>query len=68
MANKEWGHEAVFEDEDFVAAGQLIIAPGGRKPSRRVNDNTYVCKSLFYELCRSILIISFRFSTSLKVR
>ena len=34
--------QKIFGDGDFMAAGQLIIPPGGKKPSKGSKDNTYV--------------------------
>ena len=41
-ANNDWFFQKVFGDGDFIAAGQLIIPPKGRKPSKGTKDNTYV--------------------------
>jgi hypothetical protein len=41
-ANHDWFFQKVFGDGDFIAAGQLIIPPKGRKPSKGTKDNTYV--------------------------
>jgi centromere protein C len=41
-ANNDWYFQKVFGDGDFIAAGQLIIPPKGRKPSKGAKDNTYV--------------------------
>jgi hypothetical protein len=40
--NNDWFFHKVFDDGDFIAAGQLIIPPKGRKPSKGTKDNTYV--------------------------
>jgi len=34
--------QKIFGDGDFMAAGQLIIPPGGKKPSKGSKDNTYI--------------------------
>lgn len=47
-ANNDWYFQKVFGDGEFIAAGQLIIPPKGRKPSKGTKDNTYV------RLCLSI--------------
>jgi centromere protein C len=41
-AGDEWFFQKVFGDADFIAAGQLIIPPKSRKPSKGAKDNTYV--------------------------
>lgn len=41
-ANSDWLFEKVFGDSDFVAAGQLLIPPECRKPTKATKDNTYV--------------------------
>lgn len=41
-ANNDWFFQKVFGDGEFIAAGQLIIPPKGRKPSKGSKDNTYV--------------------------
>ncbi|KAK1230975.1 mitotic fidelity of chromosome transmission- protein [Marasmius sp. AFHP31] len=38
----EWEFQKIFGDEQFIAAGQLLIPPKGRKPSKTTKDNTYV--------------------------
>lgn len=44
-ANSDWLFEKVFGDSDFVAAGQLLIPPECRKPTKATKDNTYVKSS-----------------------
>ncbi|KAF9053118.1 Mif2/CENP-C like-domain-containing protein [Panaeolus papilionaceus] len=41
-ADHNWSFDKIFGDDDFIAAGQLIIPPQGRKPSKAAKDNTYV--------------------------
>ncbi|PPR02203.1 hypothetical protein CVT24_011430 [Panaeolus cyanescens] len=41
-ADQSWLFANIFQDDGFIAAGQLVIPPGGRKPRKAVNDNTYV--------------------------
>ncbi|KAJ6526231.1 Mif2/CENP-C like-domain-containing protein [Mycena vulgaris] len=41
-ANNEWFFQKIFGDGDFVAAGQLVIPPKGRKPSKHTKDNTFI--------------------------
>lgn len=48
-ANNDWFFQKVFGDGEFIAAGQLIIPPKGRKPSKGTKDNTYV--RLYVILC-----------------
>jgi len=40
-ARDNWSFDKVFNDDDFIAAGQLVIPPKGRKPSKQAKDNTY---------------------------
>jgi centromere protein C len=37
----DWSFDKIFNDGDFIAAGQLVIPPKGRKPSKQAKDNTY---------------------------
>ncbi|KAJ7785791.1 Mif2/CENP-C like-domain-containing protein, partial [Mycena metata] len=37
-----WSFEKIFGDGDFMAAGQLVIPPGKRKPAKGTKDNTYI--------------------------
>jgi hypothetical protein len=46
-----WSFDKIFGDDEFIAAGQLIIPPKGRKPSKAAKDNTYV--SFFFPLSLS---------------
>ncbi|KXN91457.1 Centromere protein 3 [Leucoagaricus sp. SymC.cos] len=41
-AKSDWSFEKVFGDSDFVAAGQLLIPPDCRKPTKATKDNTYI--------------------------
>ena len=41
-ANSSWMFDKIFGDDEFIAAGQLVIPPRGRKPSKAAKDNTYV--------------------------
>ncbi|TFK36420.1 Mif2/CENP-C like-domain-containing protein [Crucibulum laeve] len=41
-ANNDWSFDKIFGDGEFIAAGQLVIPPGGRKPSKATKDNTYI--------------------------
>ncbi|KAF7778435.1 hypothetical protein Agabi119p4_2780 [Agaricus bisporus var. burnettii] len=38
----EWSYERIFGDSEFLAAGQILIPPDCRKPSKGTNDNTYI--------------------------
>jgi hypothetical protein len=40
--NNDRFFQKVFGDGEFIAAGQLVIPPKGRKPSKGTKDNTYV--------------------------
>ncbi|KAF8801665.1 hypothetical protein BYT27DRAFT_7173908 [Phlegmacium glaucopus] len=40
--NHNWSFDKIFGDDDFMAAGQLIIPPDSIKPSKAAKDNTYV--------------------------
>ncbi|KAF8213564.1 Mif2/CENP-C like-domain-containing protein [Mycena galopus ATCC 62051] len=37
-----WSFEKIFGDGDFMAAGQLVIPEGKRKPGKGTKDNTYI--------------------------
>ncbi|KAJ7169423.1 Mif2/CENP-C like-domain-containing protein [Mycena filopes] len=37
-----WSFEKIFGDGDFMAAGQLVIPAGKRKPGKGTKDNTYI--------------------------
>ncbi|KAJ7029408.1 Mif2/CENP-C like-domain-containing protein [Mycena alexandri] len=41
-ANNEWFFQKIFGDGDFIAAGQIVIPPKGRKPSKPSKDNTFI--------------------------
>lgn len=41
-ANNEFAFQKIFGDGEFIAAGQLLIPVGGKKPSKGTKDNTYV--------------------------
>lgn len=41
-SDHSWSFDKIFGDDEFIAAGQLIIPPRGRKPSKAAKDNTYV--------------------------
>jgi centromere protein C len=38
----DWSYQKILWDADFIAAGQLVIPPKCRKPSKATKDNTYV--------------------------
>jgi hypothetical protein len=40
--NSKYMFQKIFGDGDFIAAGQLIIPPGEKKPAKPTKDNTYV--------------------------
>ncbi|KAJ7275508.1 Mif2/CENP-C like-domain-containing protein, partial [Mycena haematopus] len=37
-----WSFQKIFGDADFMAAGQLVIPVGKRKPGKGTKDNTYI--------------------------
>ncbi|KAF5373880.1 hypothetical protein D9758_000637 [Tetrapyrgos nigripes] len=41
-ANNEWLFQKIFGDDQFIAAGQLVIPVEGKKPSKSTKDNTYI--------------------------
>ncbi|KAJ6519365.1 Mif2/CENP-C like-domain-containing protein [Mycena sanguinolenta] len=41
-ADDAWSFQKIFGDGDFMAAGQLIVPVGKRKPSKGTKDNTYI--------------------------
>ncbi|KAJ7193796.1 Mif2/CENP-C like-domain-containing protein [Mycena pura] len=41
-ANNAWFFQKIFGDGDFIAAGQILIPPRGRKPSKPSKDNTFI--------------------------
>ena len=36
-----WLFDRIFADDEFIAAGQLIIPPGGCRPNKSARDATY---------------------------
>ncbi|KAF8176019.1 Mif2/CENP-C like-domain-containing protein [Pholiota molesta] len=48
--DRSWSFDKIFGDDEFIAAGQLIIPPRGRKPSKAAKDNTYI----FYVLSGAV--------------
>ncbi|THH12011.1 hypothetical protein EW145_g281 [Phellinidium pouzarii] len=40
--NNDFSYQKIFGDGEFIAAGQLILPVGGKKPSKGTKDNTYV--------------------------
>ncbi|KAJ7706854.1 Mif2/CENP-C like-domain-containing protein [Mycena rosella] len=61
-ANNEWFFQKVFNDPDFVAAGQLLIPPKGRKPSKQTKDNTFIFfvieGAVNLKVCETSLIVA----------
>ena len=49
-ANSNYMFQKVFGDNDFIAAGQILIPPGEQKPAKPAKDNTYVRITLFRSL------------------
>jgi len=41
-SGQDWFFQKVFGDGEFIAAGQLVIPPGKKKPSKGTKDNSYV--------------------------
>jgi centromere protein C len=41
-----WSFEKTLGDGDFMAAGQVVIPVGKRKPGKATKDNTYVGRAL----------------------
>ena len=41
-ANANFLFQKAFGDSDFMAAGQLVIPPGGSKPTKSTKDNAFV--------------------------
>ena len=37
-AKENFKFQKIFGEADFMAAGQLVIPPGGKKPTKRTND------------------------------
>ncbi|KAF7331878.1 Methionine aminopeptidase [Mycena kentingensis (nom. inval.)] len=42
QGSSQWSYQRIFGDGDFIAAGQIVIPPNGRKPSKPSKDNTYI--------------------------
>ncbi|KAK7055657.1 Mif2/CENP-C like-domain-containing protein, partial [Favolaschia claudopus] len=40
--NSSWSFEKIFQDSEFIAAGQMVIERNARKPVRSSNDNTFI--------------------------
>ncbi|KAK6980507.1 Mif2/CENP-C like-domain-containing protein [Favolaschia claudopus] len=40
--NCSWSFEKIFQDAEFIAAGQMVIERNARKPVRPSNDNTFI--------------------------
>ncbi|KAG6336925.1 hypothetical protein ID866_2163 [Astraeus odoratus] len=41
-ANSSWFFQKIFGEGDFIAAGEMLIPPDGKKPSKSSKDNAYV--------------------------
>lgn len=41
-ANSNWFFQKIFGEGDFIAAGEMVIPPEGKKPSKSSKDNAYV--------------------------
>ena len=66
-ANNEFAFQKIFGDGEFIAAGQLLIPVGGKKPSKGTKDNTYVSliHTTFNFLAQCLFV---RYSMSLRAR
>lgn len=42
VGNSNWLFHKIFGEDDFIAAGLILIPPQGRKPSKAAKDNAYV--------------------------
>ncbi|KAJ7154180.1 Mif2/CENP-C like-domain-containing protein [Mycena filopes] len=61
-ANNEWFFQKIFGDGDFIAAGQIVIPPKGRKPSKPSKDNTFIFfvieGAVNLKVCETSLIVA----------
>ncbi|KAK7064625.1 CENP-C-C domain-containing protein [Favolaschia claudopus] len=61
-SDDEWSFQKVFSDADFMAAGQIVIPSGHRKPGKNTKDNTYIFfvleGAVNVVVCETALIIS----------
>jgi len=62
VANNEWFFQKIFGDGDFIAAGQIVIPPKGRKPRKSSKDNTFIFLviegAVNLKVCETSLIIA----------
>jgi centromere protein C len=42
VANQKFMFQKMFGDANYMAAGHLVIPPGGVKPSKSTSDNSFV--------------------------
>ncbi|RXW15687.1 hypothetical protein EST38_g10161 [Candolleomyces aberdarensis] len=42
LDNRSWSFHRIFENDGFIAAGQLVIPPNSLKPSKATKNNTYI--------------------------
>lgn len=42
VGNSNWLFHKIFGEDDFIAAGLILIPPQGRKPSKAAKDNAYI--------------------------
>ena len=65
-ANSNWFFQKIFGEGDFIAAGEMVIPPEGKKPSKSSKDNAYVSSGISIDTVH--LFIAFRCSMLSKVR
>ena len=41
--NNDFLFQKIFGEDDFIAAGVVLIPPGKVKPTKSSRDNAYVC-------------------------
>jgi centromere protein C len=56
--NDEFQFQKIFGDAGFIAAGQLLIPPGGKKPSKNTKDNSYVSGLRSFTTTTSLSILT----------
>lgn len=61
-ANSNWFFQKIFGEGDFIAAGEMVIPPEGKKPSKSSKDNAYVSSAISSDVVHSS--VTFRCSMS----
>ncbi|KAJ7069471.1 Mif2/CENP-C like-domain-containing protein [Mycena amicta] len=60
--NNQWQYQRIFGDGDFIAAGQIVIPPNGRKPAKPSKDNTFIffviAGAVNLKVCETTLIVA----------